>query len=178
MERRRTRFAVAGLALLAGAALVAAACGSGSAASSSPTAVDGIPCETSEQLAYHVHAHLTIFVNGQQVSVPAGIGIDEKVQCIYWLHTHDDSGVIHVESPTEQQYTLGQFFDIWGQALSPTQLLGNTAGAAHQVRAFVNGQPYSGDPRGITLGAHTDIVLEYGPPFPPTPAPYVFPAGL
>ncbi|HZQ34490.1 MAG TPA: hypothetical protein VFD32_01065, partial [Dehalococcoidia bacterium] len=51
------------------------------------TPVDGIPCETTEQLTYHVHAHLTVIANGQNVPVPAFIGIPGR--CIYWLHTHD-----------------------------------------------------------------------------------------
>src|SRR5258708_5443270 len=58
--------------------------------------IDGIPCEQTEQLSYHVHAHLTIIVNGQPVVVPANIGIPGG-RCVYWLHTHDTSGIIHVE---------------------------------------------------------------------------------
>ena len=167
---------IAGLAL-GGLAIIAAACG-GSSAGASPQPVDGIPCESSEQLTYHVHAHLTIFVNGQQVAVPALIGIDEQKPCIYWLHTHDNTGVIHIEAPSQKQFTLGEFFDVWGQPLSATQLLGNTADASHQVRAFVGGQPYTGDPRSVPLTAHADIVLEFGPPFPQTPGPYPFAPGL
>jgi hypothetical protein len=158
-------------------AIVAAACAS-SSANSGPQPVDGIPCESGEQLAYHVHAHVAIFVDGQQASVPAGIGIDEQAKCIYWLHTHDNSGVIHVEAPSQQPFTLGQFFDVWGQPLSATKVLGNTADATHQVRAFVGGQPFTGDPRAIPLTAHADIVLEFGPPFPQTPGPYPFAPGL
>src|SRR5579885_1505643 len=139
------------------------------------TPVDGIPCETSEQLTYHVHAHLTIIANGQNVPVPAFIGIPGR--CFYWLHTHDTSGVIHIEAPSQRAFTLGQFFDIWGQRLSTTQVLGFTADAQHSVQFFVDGQPYTGDPRQIPLGAHTLITIEYGPPFPAPPS-YTFPAGL
>ncbi len=167
--------------------LVAAVCGgggsgggastNGTAASAAPV-IDGIPCNTTEQLAYHVHAHLTIFVNGEQVTVPAYTGIDVANQCIYWLHTHDNTGVIHVEAPTERQFTLGQLFAIWGKDLTATSLLGNKADATHQLRAYVDGQPFMGDAAEISLGAHTDIVLAFGPPFPQTPGPYPFPAGL
>src|SRR5947209_4744344 len=41
----------------------------------SGASVDGIPCETSEQLTYHVHSHLTILNTTQAVPVPALIGI-------------------------------------------------------------------------------------------------------
>ncbi|MHB8516196.1 MAG: hypothetical protein ACYDCT_12545 [Dehalococcoidia bacterium] len=178
---------LAGSALAALAVLAAAACGGGSPSSSGPASssatsvvapVDGIPCESNEQLTYHIHAHLSIFVDGQAATVPAGTGIHPGRGCIFWLHTHDTSGVIHVEAPSQRTFTLGQFFDIWGQPLSLTDLLGNRTDASHQIRAYVDGQPYTGNPAGISLAAHTDIVLEYGPPFPTTPAPFVFPAGL
>jgi hypothetical protein len=51
------------------------------------------------------------------------------------------------------------------------------AGLKGTVRAFVDGKPYSGSPRGIVLGAHTQITLEVGAPFVPPPI-YTFPAGL
>ncbi len=139
------------------------------------TPVDGIPCETSEQLTYHVHAYLTVLANGQVVPIPAFIGIPGR--CIYWLHTHDTSGVIHIEAPSQRAFTLGQFFDVWSQPLSATQVLGFKADGQHSFQFFVDGQPYSGDPRQIPLGAHTLITIEYGPPFS-APPPFTFPTGL
>jgi hypothetical protein len=53
--------------------------------------------------------------------VPAGIGI-KPPDCIYWLHTHDISGIIHVESPDNRTFTLGQFFDIWGKKFNNSQI--------------------------------------------------------
>ncbi|HKR74492.1 MAG TPA: hypothetical protein VJR94_10330, partial [Candidatus Nitrosocosmicus sp.] len=44
--------------------------------------------------------------------VPAGIGIIPN-ECIFWLHTHDDSGIIHVEAPYETSFSLGQFLQVW-----------------------------------------------------------------
>ena len=84
----------------------------------------------------HVHTHLTIFVNGKQQVIPYGIGIPgaqaeslqggpfvETGSCFYWLHVHADDGIIHIESPnTSNTYTLGQFFDEWGQPLSSNQV--------------------------------------------------------
>src|SRR5438874_1571378 len=86
-------------------------------------AIDGITCQ-SEMLNYHIHAHLTLYKNGRAVPVPANVGIpyDSAINvggqhiCYYWLHTHDASGVVHIESPTPHLYTLGQFFDIWHYA--------------------------------------------------------------
>ena len=60
-------------------------------------------------------AKLAIFINGKNHTVPALIGITNY--CFYWLHTHDQSGIIHIESPIHRAFTLGNFFDIWKQKL-------------------------------------------------------------
>jgi hypothetical protein len=144
--------------------------------------VDGIGCQTSEQVAYHIHAHLAIYVSGSRQVVPAGIGIPgpqqvvdgfvEGGKCLYWLHTHDTTGVIHVESPVERVYTLGQFFDIWGRPLSGTRV-GHATGP---VTAFLDGRRFAGSPRSIKLTPHAVIQLDVGKIVPPRP--FTFPAGL
>jgi hypothetical protein len=147
------------------------------AASGAP--VDNIWCDASEQVAYHIHTHLAVFVNGAPRSIPYGIGVvtpevtqtaqgpfAEATRCYYWLHTHAGDGIIHVESPTRRQYTIGDFFDIWGQPLS-RQGVGPASGT---VTAFVNGTRYTGDPRAILLTEHEDIQLDVGTPVvPPEP---------
>jgi hypothetical protein len=138
--------------------------------------VDGITCGPSEQLVYHIHAHLAVFKNGQAYTLPAGVGIPGSHavntnqgpiasggSCIYWLHTHTTDGVIHIESPTKAIYTLGDFFDEWHQPLSKSQV-GTLSGP---VAAFVNGKPWKKDPRAIPLLPHADIQLEIGQPAPP-----------
>ncbi|HZP27144.1 MAG TPA: hypothetical protein VFB90_08875 [Dehalococcoidia bacterium] len=168
------RWALALLGL--SAVLLAAACSSTSEApSNSGNTADDIPCEAGERLTYHVHVHLAIFLEGQPVTVPAGTGI--RSNCIFWLHTHDTTGIIHVEAPSQRSFSLGQLFAIWGQPLSSTQLLSKTVDSQHQIKAYVNGQEFTGDPSTIPLTAHAVIVLEYGPPFP-APQPFTFPAGL
>ena len=136
-------------------------------------AINGISCNTSEQTVFHIHTHLTIFVNGQPRQVPAGIGIPGAVatqtqtgpfidsgSCFYWLHTHAADGIIHIESPVQRTYTLGEFFDEWGQPLSPTQV-----GPAHgKVTVIVNGQVFKGNPRDVPLGSHENLQLEVGTP--------------
>lgn len=138
-------------------------------------AAKDVGCSSMEQVAYHVHVHLAIFVDGQPVAVPANIGIHPD--CITWLHTHDSSGVLHIEAPEPRTYTLGAFFQVWGQPLDATHLLDHVADAQHQVRAFVNGQLYSGAPETIPLDPHAVIVLEFSPPFV-TPPEFTFPPGL
>jgi hypothetical protein len=148
--------------------------------------VDGVQCLSTEQLAYHIHAHLAIFVDGAPAYVPAGIGITppRDIQngfvvggsCFYWLHTHDLSGVIHIESPTSRIYTLGQFFGIWGQPISTTQVATFPVNDSEPLHVFVDGKPYTDDPAQIPLNMHTQIVLEIGKQVPPPS--YTFPPGL
>jgi len=149
--------------------------------------VDGISCDTSEQVVYHIHAHLAVYTNGRPRIIPAGIGIVPPTQtvqtsagpfvvsgtCFYWLHSHTADGIIHVESPSQRVYMLGNYFDIWNQPLSATQV-----GPAHgTVSAYVDGQPFTGDPRSIPFNAHTLIQLDVGSTSP-GPQPFAFPAGL
>jgi hypothetical protein len=120
--------------------------------------VDGIECLGSEQLKFHDHAHLAIFVNGAQRTVPAFIGISPDGSCLYWLHSHTPDGVIHMESPISRGFTLGNYFDIWGQPLSSTQV----GPAKGTVTAFVDGKKFSGDPRDIRIGEHVNVQLDVG----------------
>ena len=100
-------------------------------------------------------------------------------QGFYWLHTHDASGIIHVESPDERPYTLGNFFDIWGQPLETGKgaKADNVAGLRGRLRVYVDGKAFSGDPRAIVLKPHEQIALVVGSPAV-TPPTYAFPEGL
>jgi hypothetical protein len=140
-------------------ALVALSGGSGTTVAT----VDGVDCEAGEQLQYHVHAELQILIERQLATVPKNTGI--RNDCIFWLHTHDDTGLLHIEAPKKSDFTLGQFFAVWGQPLSSTQLLTSTVDATHKITATVNGDPFTGDPSTIPLVDGETIVLQYGPPF-------------
>jgi hypothetical protein len=148
--------------------------------------VDGIRCQASEQVLFHIHAHLTVFVNGAPRGIPFGIGIPDPQAaptpagafvgsgtCFYWLHTHAADGIIHIESPVERTYTLGNFFDVWGQMLGPTQV----GPALGRVTAFYDGRWFRANPREIPLTRHAQIQLDVGQPLP-APAKISFPSGL
>lgn len=140
----------------------------------------GLPALPAEGTVVHIHQHLDLFVGGKRVTVPAGIGIDPNQQFISPLHTHDPSGVLHVESVTQETFTLGQVFGVWGVPLDSTHLGGLKTGAGKQLRAWVNGNPASGDPAEIVLASHQEIVLAYGTSsqMPKSvPARYAFPQG-
>jgi hypothetical protein len=147
----------------------------------------GLEALGAEQLEVHYHAHVDVIDDSgstaRKVTVPAGIGFviqDDKATGITVLHTHDTSGVIHIESAKPQPYALGQVFTEWGVALSASQVGGLHADAADAVRVFVNGREFSGDPATIRLAKHLEIALWYGPTgtTPTVPKSYKFPAGL
>lgn len=126
--------------------------------------IDGIRCEAMEGSVFHIHQHVAIFDRGKPVVIPPDVGRPVVAGCFYWIHTHTPDGIVHIESPTFRSFTLGQFFDIWGQPLSATSV-GPARVPKGQLRVFVDGARYTGDPRTIELNQHADIVLEAGPPY-------------
>jgi hypothetical protein len=141
--------------------------------------VDGIECNAGEKTVTHVHTHLTIFVDGKARVIPYGVGIPgyqavqtpdgpfvETGSCFYWLHTHAEDGIIHVESPSSTEtFTLGQFFAEWGIPLSSTQV-GPVSGkltvffAAPHKKVGI----YKGNPANLPLGSHYQIQIDVGTP--------------
>lgn len=146
------------------------------ATTSQGSTVDGVQCEAQEQVVYHIHAHLQVYVNGTPRALPAAIGMVGPVseqtpygpfygaqQCYYFLHTHASDGIIHIESPSVRIYTLGNFFDEWNQPLGATQVAGDKG----KVTAFVNNKPWTKNPRAIPLVPHASIQLDVGSPVIP-----------
>jgi hypothetical protein len=146
-------------------------------------AAAGLSVLSQEQLEVHYHAHLDIIANDKKVTVPAGIGfvIDNgRATGITVLHTHDASGIVHIESASNDVFTLGQLFTEWGVALNTNQIGGLKADGTHALRAYVNGRRLQGDPATIRLKHHLEITLWYGPAGanPKVPKSYRFPEGL
>ena len=127
--------------------------------------IDGIRCDYGEGAALHIHANLQMYDRGRKVTVPSNIGIPLGMGCLYWVHSHSTNGMIHIESPVNQLFTLGHFFDIWAVNLSRTQAAGITARRGTSLRFTVNGHVWTRDPRLIPLRNHETIVIQSGPPF-------------
>lgn len=158
-----------------------------------PLTVDGIQCLGSESLEYHIHAHLALFQDGKPVTLPAYIGIPVSPDvpmgnCFYWLHVHDTSGLVHIESPTVRTYTLGQFFNVWQRTaqldaqgavmyrVDDTYLRALRAAKPEDIHVFVGDQPVA-DYASIPLTAHELITVEIGGPVQPPDTAYTFPQG-
>lgn len=152
---------------------------------------------------YHVHAFVGLFVNGTQVVIPDAIGIvnpggdsvdrysgwpNQEIygDCFYHIHTHDDTGLVHLEDPNvqnlsiqESMFTTGNLFDIWGVSVGAMQfgpfsgpVTVYTSGQfSRDHQCFSNGicevganmyQPWTGDPAQIPLYSHEVIWYEVG----------------
>jgi hypothetical protein len=133
--------------------------------------IDGVQCGAMEGQVVHIHQHLDVFIDGKQQTIPANVGIiydpKGKSSCLYWIHVHDTSGVIHLEAPQQYQAVFGAFLDIWSATPSNRapfvdHSVLNTILTRKPDVVAVNGKTYGGDIRKIPLGVHTMISLSYG----------------
>jgi hypothetical protein len=133
--------------------------------------VNGVSCDLQEHSQAHYHAHLSLYINNQAVTVPGNIGVSDS--CLYWLHTHNSTGVVHIEAPKNQVYNLGTFVQIWASRfpeLSYPSELNQTSGWS----VFINGKPYDGDFRQLQFADHQVITLHYNSPNAPVDTEYNF----
>jgi hypothetical protein len=143
----------------------------------------GLSVLKAEGAAEHFHAHLDVFTDGKAVTVPADVGLEHnavgQATGISALHSHDDSGIIHIETPTVgETYTLGQFLTEWG-VLDGTD---KTPGTAHSSTdgwsVAVNGTKTEAKITDVVLKAHDEIMLFHGSAPEPLPATFTFTEGL
>ena len=135
--------------------------------------VQGVQCDPVEAMYFHVHAHLDLIVDLKSVTIPAGIGIKPN-ECLYWLHTHDTTGVIHIESPKKDTFTLGQFIQVWDNTPGISSKFEDLTHGGNDIKVFVNGIEVPGNYFGLQLSAHDEIVLVSGAVPPSIPSTYEF----
>lgn len=97
-----------------------------------------LACTTDMATRFHIHPNLEIRINGQKQTIPSNIGINAG--CMNALHTHGTTGEIHVESPQKRDFTLSNFFAVWGKTYSKDQILDSKADEKYIIRETVNGQ--------------------------------------
>ncbi len=138
----------------------------------------GLPPLATEGTVLHTHEHLDIFIAGQPLTIPTNIGINTTANFLAPIHTHDDTGIIHVESPTVQTFTLGQFFNIWGVRFTDNCLGSYCNQGDQKLSVYVNSQSIANNYQNISLEAHEEIVITYGTSSQlpqPIPSSYSFP---
>ena len=163
--RRITTVSIIAVSVLAVAAIVYFVVTQGQTpANAAYPPVDSISYDSGEHSDFHIHAHVTIYFEGQKVPVPPGnVGIAPDGSCFYWLHTHSNDGVIHIEAPSGRSFTLGNFLDIWGKRFAqlgyPSEL-----DQSDGWQTYVNGKLFTGNFHTIPLQSHTLITLAYNSP--------------
>lgn len=148
--------------------------------------INGVTCDTGEQQGYHIHAHLSIYINGKPVVIPQNIGIEHSgnYTCYYWMHTHTSDGIIHIEAPQKvHNVALDDFLTIWHNGFQtygfPAEL--NQQSGWH---IFINGKPFTGVPitsplaTEVPIASHDVITMEYGTPSVPPERFFSFPPNL
>ena len=135
---------------------------------------DRLPVLSAEAFAVHIHQHLDLFVGGKHEPIPALIGIKAQQRYLSPIHTHDFSGIIHIESPTRRTFTFGQFWDVYGVRFDSKCVGGECGG----VKVYVNGVRYLGNPRGIVLRSHQELAVVVGKAPKKIPRRAVFPSGF
>lgn len=157
--------------------------------SSAPPMAGPIPCDKLEHTQTHYHAALQIMYQGNLVNIPGDVG--RPSSCLYWLHMHTESpGVIHIESPRNRTFTLGEFFEVWSKSkgkpepLDSTHVSTLTLTGDEKLVVYVDAgdgkgpQLFTGDPKTIVLQNHEVITLEITPPTTTPPPSFTFPNGL
>ncbi|HEV7585994.1 MAG TPA: hypothetical protein VGO14_09470 [Solirubrobacteraceae bacterium] len=119
----------------------------------------GIPAGGKE--TFHIHARLQIYVNGLLSPLPANIGLDPETHVESSMHTHDGTGIIHMEAPHPYKYTLGDFFSVWGVKLGPAQVGGLTGYGGEHLHFYLNGKPLT-NPAALVLHKRDNVVIGYG----------------
>jgi hypothetical protein len=133
-------------------------------------AISGVECHRTEQLNYHVHTHLDVFVDGREQQVPDNVGRLDS--CLYWLHTHTGDGIIHIEAPQTREFTLGQVIDVWKQTSDSAGFFESVTGK--NVTVYVDGEQVEGSYTVVPLESLGEIVIVYGEPPVDIPAEFDF----
>ena len=97
---------------------------------------------THSGIGMHIHPHLAIKINGENVEIPAEIGISGGVMSV--IHTHDATGTLHLEAPTPKDFNVGHFFFMWSHSSGDQKIFNSTCildycnDGVKQVKMFVN----------------------------------------
>jgi hypothetical protein len=163
-----------------------------------PVTAAGIPCDHLEQTTLHYHAAIQIVYQGIVHPIPPNIGIQGNPAaptCYYWLHVHAANlDVIHIETPANRTFTLGDFFTVWttwnrsqgkpAEPLNSTHVSTITLTPDEKLVVYIDlsdgkgAHIYEGDPKSIVLKPHEIITLEITPPAVTPPPPFTFASGL
>jgi hypothetical protein len=135
--------------------------------------VQGLECLPTMPETYHVHTHLSIFLDGVAIAVPGRVGfvsLQPSGTCFYSIHTHDHTGKLHIEAAAPGTFTLGQFFAIWGMPLETDNVAGITG---KPIVVYSTDQAtvtrVTTDWKAIELTSHKEVTIQIGTPIAEIP---------
>ncbi len=111
-------------------------------------------------------------MNGKKVKIPALIGINPGANYLTELHTHNATGVIHIEAQKARDFTVGQFFAEWAVYLD-SHAIGGYSG----MTWYLNGKQQTGNPAALVFKPHQEIAFVVGKAPAKIPSSYAFAAG-
>lgn len=131
-------------------------------------------CLPMEGSALHIHSHLSLVINKEIINLPQNVGIDPINGCMNSIHIHDETNLIHVESPAVKDFTLGDFFAVLKQNFDKSQVMNHQVDVEHGLKIYVNGKETDNFEQ-LLLQDKQDIFITYynlkdGPD--PIPQPY------
>ncbi len=132
----------------------------------------GLPTGSSEK--FHIHAQVNVYNQGLLITLPADVGIDKRHHVETTIHTHDATGIVHMEAPRPYRYTLGDLFAIWGVRFGAGTLGALQDDGTNRVWVYVNGKRIA-DPARYVLRNGDDVSIGYGAlnSFPHQPSDYL-----
>ena len=148
-------FTIAGLLIWAGIAYQNSTIAGDEAKTSREMA---LICTLDMSTKFHIHPNLKILVNGTVQIIPKDLGIDSL--CMHPIHTHDATGLIHIESPVKKDFTLGDFFAVWGKAFDKNQILDYKTDSLHTIILTVNSKVVDTYENTI-MNDKDNIIIEY-----------------
>ncbi len=119
-----------------------------------------LTCTTDMATQFHIHPILKIVINGEPQEIPTNIGVTPT--CMTSLHTHDNSGKIHTESPEKRDFNLGDFFAVWKKTFTKDQILDSKVDDKNIIRLTVNGKEVQ-DYENTILTDKDEIIISYEP---------------
>ena len=142
-----------------------------------PQRLTAMQLPQTSDVIFHIHANMEVYTDGKRQTVPSQVGIDQTHQLLASLHTHDTSGVIHMEAVQPYPFKLGQFFNVWGVKFTQTQLGAYLVGNGLVLQVWVNGKQVKSFVNYV-MKPHDRIVVGFGKPGSfPTKNNFKFPAG-
>lgn len=140
------------------------------------------PCR--RRLGRRYGVHVEVFGANRVVIVPAGIGTRPPISvsagrissagCYGSLVTLEPTGLVLVRPGSK--LSLSDLFRAWGEPLSRRRMDAFAVPKHREIAVFMGGRRWHGEPGGVPLVRHAEIVIEAGPYVPPHSS-YAFPPG-